>query len=155
MLCQRRRCWPTIKTTLVHCPANTRRWTSAGLMLAQRLRRWNTIKPALVPRVVFGVIQSFCMSGSLKVDYLFGDSRVACLDPAVARPVLKLAMSVTNSPRRGCQQGAISCLPVLSTPPSRSCRYSRVKATSQQTIGPTSTQYWCKVGSALPTAAQY
>ena len=28
-------------------PANTRRWTSVGLMLAHRLRRWANLKPAL------------------------------------------------------------------------------------------------------------
>ena len=33
-------------------PANTRRWTNAGLMLVQRLRRWSSIKPALVQRLV-------------------------------------------------------------------------------------------------------
>ena len=32
-------------------PANTRRLTNAGLMLAHRLRRWPSTKPALVSRV--------------------------------------------------------------------------------------------------------
>ena len=34
-------------------PANTRRWTSGGLMLGHRLRRWTNIKPPLVQRLVF------------------------------------------------------------------------------------------------------
>ena len=33
-------------------PANTRRWTSAGLMLSQRRRRWDSIGPALSQRRV-------------------------------------------------------------------------------------------------------
>ena len=33
-------------------PANTRRWTNAGLMLAQRRRRWANITPALAQRLV-------------------------------------------------------------------------------------------------------
>ena len=38
-------------------PANTRRWTNAGLMLAHRLRRWPNISPAL--------IQSFVSTGTV------------------------------------------------------------------------------------------
>ena len=34
-------------------PANTRRWTNAGLLLGQRLRRWPNINPTLVQRLVF------------------------------------------------------------------------------------------------------
>ena len=34
-------------------PANTRRWSNAGLMLAHRLRRWANISPALGQRLVF------------------------------------------------------------------------------------------------------
>ena len=34
-------------------PANTRRWTNVGLMLAHRLRRWANIKPTLIQRLVF------------------------------------------------------------------------------------------------------
>ena len=34
-------------------PANTRRWTNAGPMLAHCLRRWPSIKPALVQRLMF------------------------------------------------------------------------------------------------------
>ena len=41
-------------------PSITRRWTSAGLMLAQRRRRWTNIKPSLVQRVVFAVFHWDC-----------------------------------------------------------------------------------------------
>ena len=34
-------------------PENTRRWLTAGLMLAQRLRRWSNFKPAMSQRLVF------------------------------------------------------------------------------------------------------
>ena len=40
-------------TDVKYFPANTRRWTSAGVMLAQRLRRWANITSALVQRLVF------------------------------------------------------------------------------------------------------
>ena len=33
-------------------PANTRRWSEAGLMLVQRRRRWSSIKPASLQRLV-------------------------------------------------------------------------------------------------------
>ena len=36
----------------VKFPANMRRWTNVGLMLAQRLRRWPNIKPTLVQRPI-------------------------------------------------------------------------------------------------------
>ena len=39
-------------------PANTRRWPSAGLMLAQRRRRWVNISPALGQRLVFSGLTS-------------------------------------------------------------------------------------------------
>ena len=37
----------------VRIPANTRRLTNVGLMLAHRLRRWATIKPTIVKGLVF------------------------------------------------------------------------------------------------------
>ena len=42
-------------------PANTRRWTNAGLMLGQRRRRWANINPAMVQRlgIAFIMLQTF------------------------------------------------------------------------------------------------
>ena len=52
-------------TTACNCiPANTKRWHSAGLMLAHRLRRWSNIKPALCQHLVFaGISISILYSG--------------------------------------------------------------------------------------------
>ena len=40
--------WYLHRHFIMRYPANTRRWTNAGLMLGQRRRRWTNIKPALV-----------------------------------------------------------------------------------------------------------
>ena len=45
-------CHPVHSGTRRDLPANTRRWSNAGLMLSQRRRRWPNIKPALDQRLV-------------------------------------------------------------------------------------------------------
>ena len=53
MLCQRRRRWPNIKTTLGQClvytcySTNTRRCSNVALLLCQRRKRWHNIKTTL------------------------------------------------------------------------------------------------------------
>ena len=52
---------------LVWCwPANTRRWTNVGLMVAHRLRRWATIKPTSGQRLVLAGILRFQISWTLR-----------------------------------------------------------------------------------------
>ena len=51
--------------TTGYIPANTRRWSSVGLMLAHRRRRWANVKSTLCERLLFpGIISRpnpFCM----------------------------------------------------------------------------------------------
>ena len=44
---------PAISRVCPYIPANTRRWTIAGLMLGHRLRRWPNIELTMVQRLVF------------------------------------------------------------------------------------------------------
>ena len=61
MLANRLRCRPNNKPFgyawrgqyCIRLPANTRRCTNVGLMLAHRLRRWLNINPTLVQRLEF------------------------------------------------------------------------------------------------------
>ena len=62
MLDQRRRCWPSIKTTLGKCPffagwkkkkSNTMRWQNVELLSVRRCRLRADIKPALFWHLVF------------------------------------------------------------------------------------------------------
>ena len=66
-------------------PANTRRWSNVGLMLAQRLRRWSNISPTLGQRLVFAgrrpaLVNVWTTSGRCS---MFADTSRTANDPCL------------------------------------------------------------------------
>ena len=89
-------------TTACNCiPTNTKRWHSAGLMLAHRLRRWTNIKPALCQHLVFAGI-------SISILYS-GETGLLMRHSKIKRwyPIMK---AILNSVGQICCHFGLSCM---------------------------------------------
>ena len=138
---------------LLRLPANTRRWPSAGPILAHRPRRWLSIKTALLQRFVFAGLRS--IAASLVVLTAGGDYKPTpnqcLLNVGPASPVLASIHSALVS---------TSCWPYRHDTLIQSCvtvglLFVTLAHIQRGAKHDTVTQYWANVGSALSTVGQH